>query len=57
MAEFDYDEMNLEEIDYKWNWDRFFFGVGIKVLDGWDEETSTPIFRNISPLSWIPDPQ
>lgn len=57
MAEFDYDEMNLEEIDYKWNWDRFFFGVGIKVLDGWDSKTQTPIFTNVSPLAWIPDPQ
>ena len=57
MAEFDYDEMNLEEIDYKWNWDRFFFWVGIKVLDWWDDKTKTPIFRNVSPLAWIPDPQ
>jgi hypothetical protein len=57
MATFDYEEMDLDKIDYKWNWDRFFFWVGIKVLDGWDANTSTPIFKNVSPLSWIPDPQ
>jgi hypothetical protein len=25
IAEFDYDEMDLENIDYQWNFDRFFF--------------------------------
>tara|TARA_B110000908_G_C9980304_1_gene325180 strand:+ start:131 stop:502 length:372 start_codon:yes stop_codon:yes gene_type:complete len=27
VAKFDYDEMGLDKLDYKWNWDRFFFGV------------------------------
>lgn len=57
MAEFDYDEMWLDEIDFQWNFDRFFFWVGIKVLDWWNKVTSTPISKVISPLSWIPDPQ
>lgn len=57
MAEFDYDEMDLENIDYQWNWDRFFFWVGIKIIDWWNKETSTPISKVISPLSWIPDPR
>jgi len=25
VAQFDYDEMDLDKIDYQWNWDRFFF--------------------------------
>jgi len=57
LAEFDYDEMELDKIDYQWNWDRFFHWVGIKVLDWWDSVTSTPIAHIMSPLSWIPDPQ
>lgn len=56
MASFDYDEMELDKIDYKWNWDRFFFGVWLKVIDGWDSVTQTPITKVMSPLSWIPDP-
>lgn len=57
LAEFDYDEMDLETIDYHWNFDRFLFWVGIKILDGWNSTTNTPIARIMSPLSWIPDPR
>lgn len=57
VAKFDYDEMDMEKLDYKWNWDRFFFWVGIKVLDGWNSITNTPTASVISPLSWIPDPR
>jgi len=24
LAKFDYDEMDLDKVDYQWNWDRFF---------------------------------
>ena len=57
VAKFDYDEMGLDKLDYKWNWDRFFFGVWIKVLDGWNSVTNTPTASVLSPLSWIPDPR
>lgn len=57
LAEFDYSEMKLEQLDYKWNWDRFFHWVGIKVIDWWDGVTKTPIAKIINPLCWIPDPR
>jgi len=57
LAEFDYDEMDLETVDFKWNFDSELFWVGIKILDGWNSETNTPIARVVSPLSWIPDPR
>lgn len=57
VAKFDYDEMDLESLDYQWNFDTFFFWVGLKLLDWWNEETSTPIAKVHTPLSWIPDPR
>lgn len=57
IAEFDYDKMNLEQIDYQWAWDSFFFWVGLKVVDWWNKTTATPVAKIISPLSWIPDPR
>lgn len=57
LAEFDYSEMNLEEVDYQWNWDRFFFWVGIKLLDWWNWFTNTPQASVITPLAWLPDPK
>jgi hypothetical protein len=57
LAEFDYSEMNLEVLNYQWYWDSEVLGVGIKVIDGWDKETSTPMARIMSPLSWVPDPR
>lgn len=55
LADYDYDVMELDKVDYEWNWDRFFFWVGIKLIDGWDKVTNTPIARTITPLAWIPD--
>lgn len=57
VAQFDYNEMGLDKLDYQWNWDRFFFGIGIKTLDWWNSITSTPTASIMSPLSWIPDPR
>ncbi len=56
VAEFDYKEMGLAEKDYQWIWDSIFYGVGIQLQDGFDTTTKTPIFRNISALSFIGDP-
>jgi len=57
LAEFDYSEMKLEKLDYIWNFDRFFHWVWIKVIDGWDKYTQTPVAHIVNPLSWIPDPR
>lgn len=57
VAKFDYDEMELDIINYQVQWDRLFFGVGIRQLSQWNELTKTPIAKHLSALSWLPDPR
>lgn len=56
-AKFDYDEMEMEIINYSTQWDRLFFGVGIRQLSEWDESKKTPFPRSLSTLTWLPDPK
>ena len=56
-ANFDYDEMEMEVINYSTQWDRLFFGVGIRQCSEWDENRLTPIARSLSALTWLPDPK
>lgn len=56
LYKFDHEEMEMDVVNYLTQWDRFFFGVGIKLLAEWNKKTQTPIVRSISPLSWLPDP-
>ena len=55
-AKFDYDEMEMEVINYSTQWDRLFFGVGIRQCSEWDASSKTPIARSLSALTWLPDP-
>lgn len=57
LAEFDYDEMELDKLDYLWNWNRFFHWVWIKIINWFDTYTQTPISKIMNTLSWIPDPR
>ena len=57
LAEFDYDEMDMDIMNYYNQWDRLFFGVWIRIMVWWDDYTKTPVFKNIDPLSWYPDPE
>jgi len=57
LYEFDYDEMDVDKLDYQWAWDAGFHWVGLKVTDWWDNNSKTPISKIMSPLSWVPDPQ
>jgi len=56
LAKFDYDEMEMDVINYKVQWDRFFFGVGIRQISEWDKKRKTPIPKSLNPLCWLPDP-
>jgi hypothetical protein len=56
LAKFDYDEMEMEVINYKTQWDRFFFGVGIRQISDWDKKRKTPMPKSLNPLCWLPDP-
>lgn len=55
-AQYDYDEMSMPIINFQKEWDRHFYGVGIRVKSGWDENRSCPIVTVKDPLSWLPDP-
>lgn len=55
LAEFDYNEMWLDKIDYEWTFDAFMLWVWIKIIDWWDNYRQCPIAKIVNPLSWIPD--
>lgn len=56
LARYDMGEMRLRELNYQKDWDRLFFGVGIRVKTGWDGDRKIPTWIVKDPLSWIPDP-
>jgi len=56
-AKFDYDEMDMDIINYQTQWDRLFFGVGIRQCSEWNNDTKTPMPRHLSALGWLPDPK
>jgi hypothetical protein len=56
LARYDMGEMRLRELNYQKDWDRLFFGVGIRVKTGWDRDRKVPAWIVKDPLSWIPDP-
>ncbi len=57
LAEFDYEEMNMEKVNYDVQWNRLFYWVGIRIFDHWDTIRNVPVYRSVDPISWIPDPQ
>lgn len=57
VAKNDHEEMSMNVIKYLTDWDRFFFGVGIRIISGWDTDRQTPFVFSKDPLSWLPDPQ
>ena len=56
-AKFDYDEMEMDMINYQVQWDRLFFGVGIRQCSEWNVDTKTPMPKHLSALTWLPDPK
>lgn len=57
VAKFDQEEMNMPEINYFTQWDRFFYGVGLRDISTYNLVTNTPIVKSLSPLAWLPDPR
>lgn len=57
MAEFDYDIMQKDVIDYTWDWDASFFGRGLVMLMEFDNEEKTPVPENWSPMTTLRDPR
>jgi hypothetical protein len=56
MAEFDYDEMEKDMVDYAWDWDTTFFGRGLVMLMEFDRVKKCPIPENWDPMVTIRDP-
>lgn len=60
MAEFDYEEMQKDQIDYDWDFDAAFFGRGILSMEEFirnpDELQFYPLPEVIDPLIFLRDP-
>lgn len=56
VAKFDHEEMGMAEITYYNQWDRYFYGVGLRDVSTFNTVTNTPIVKTLSPLCWLPDP-
>lgn len=55
VKEFDYDEMGMWIKNYWMQWYKYVFWVGIQVRDSFNKFTSTPQYKVMNPMSWIPD--
>lgn len=57
LAEFDYDEMEKDVVDYSWDWDASFFGRGLVSLMEFDRERNCPVPENWDPMVTMRDPR
>lgn len=57
LAEFDQKEADYQQLSYMAQYDRLFYGVGIRIKKWWDDVRKCAIFESVDPLTWIPDPQ
>lgn len=57
MANFDYEQMQKDIVDYTWDWDTSFFGRGLVMLMEFDTKLKTPVPENWSPMTTIRDPR
>lgn len=55
LAEFDWEEMDLEIKKYRVQWCKFFYWVAIEIRTWWDKKKNVPIIRVIEPTAWVPD--
>jgi hypothetical protein len=46
----------MDQTDYLVQKNRFFYGVGIRIIENRDDESKNPTYRVINPLSMFPDP-
>jgi len=55
-AEFDYDEMQKNLIDFEWDWDTLFFGNGLLLEQEFDRKKMCPKPQSIDPCTFLRDP-
>ena len=56
-AEFDYDEMKKNILDFEWDWDTLFFGNGMALLQEFDREKMHPVAEVLDPCTTLRDPR
>jgi hypothetical protein len=56
LAENDYDEMGLAELDYSWDFDSSLFGRGLLLMNDWDYDSHAPMAEVMDPLTCLRDP-
>ena len=57
VAEFDAEQMGLDVIDYAVEFDRFYTGIWVKLLEWWDNHKKVAYAKHVDSLSVIPDPR
>ena len=56
MAEYDYDVMDKDMVDYEWMWDTLFFGRGLLVMNTFSRKYMSPIPQTMDPTVTLYDP-
>ena len=59
LAEYDYDLMEKDQVDYEWDWDTCFFGRGLLLLNDFDksDKVMAPVAEVLDPMTFIRDPR
>lgn len=57
LAEFDYDDMCKNELDYDWDWDASFFGRGLMLMMEFSREHKLPMPEVVDMMTWLRDPE
>ena len=57
LANYDYDEMEKDSIDYEWDWDASFFGRGLLLAFEFDRKLKCPMPEVIDIMTWLRDPR
>jgi len=57
LADFDYDDMEKDELDYEWDWDSSFFGRGLLLMSEYDRKLMLSCPEVIDIMTWLRDPR
>jgi len=60
LADFDYEEMGKNKLDFDWTWDTLFFGHGLMAMEEYERDPRNNVFvpmpQVIDPLLFLHDP-
>jgi len=49
-------ENDYQQMDYQTKYDKYFFGVWIRIWSWWNDKKKENQFNVVNPMTWIPDP-